>query len=602
MSDDQSRVPGGSTDGGIWQVGLPGPASHAGSPPPAAPLSRSAKPMRQATVPAPRHSRAARWAALWVLPYLVLGVVWAFSNPPASAPDEPDHLIKAMAAARLDIGVPFTGSLGDSPQLVRNASIARTVRVPANLAPDGYPCSQFQPDVTAACLPQGGATGDELVERTTAVGAYPVFLYVPMGLATFAADTPARAFQLARLVSVLMSTVLLYLAVWQLARWLGRGAAVGLSLGLTPMAVFATAAVSTSGIEIMAAAAVAAVTVVATRMPAVLAERSTLVVFAVAGCALVLSRQLGIVTFALLALILLARGGWRVVWSELRRGRIAVMVSVAALGVSAAALAAWELAFDHPVNTGPPLSADAWGAFLDISLSVLHSGIGMFGWLDTPLPGPVVAVWVLLLVGMGGAAVLLGRTADRVTILLSFLAVIAVAYVTYASVFYPVGFGVQGRHLIPLFLIVPMLAGIVVAEQGAPVARRLGIGVGVLVPLAQAVSVYVNARRYAVGLDGPVLFLDEAEWAPRFGWMPWFGITAFAAVWMGVMIVRGGRYPVAVLPVPDVRGVPIAGPSATSSADPAVLPTAGASDIPPVVPAPARGVPAEHPDASHVAR
>ena len=86
--------------------------------------------------------------------------------------------------------------------------------MPANLAPDGYSCSVFQPDVTAACLPHNVATGDELVERTTPVGAYPVFLYVPMGLATLAADSPTRAFQLARLVAVLMSMVLLYLAVW----------------------------------------------------------------------------------------------------------------------------------------------------------------------------------------------------------------------------------------------------------------------------------------------------------------------------------------------------------------------------------------------------
>ena len=139
------------------------------------------------------------------------------------------------------------------------------------------------------------------------------------------------------------------------------------------------------------------------------------------------------------------------------------------------------------------------------------------------------------------------------------------------------------------------------AEQGAPVARRLSIGVGVLVPLAQAVSVYVNARRYAVGLDGPVLFLDDAEWAPRFGWMPWFGVTALGAIWMGVMIVRGGRgrWPVTALPVPDVvRDEPLGGPAATSS-PPAVAPPAGPGAVPPAL---AGGVPGDHPDASHVAR
>ncbi len=291
------------------------------------------------------YPHAVRWALLWVAPVLLIGVTWVFTNPPGAAPDEPDHLVKAIAAGRFDIGVPFTGSFGDDPMLLRNASIARTVSIPANLAPDGFLCTAFQPNQTAACLPAASFGSAELVARTTPVGAYPVFGYIPMGWATLAADSPTRAFQLARLTSLLISMGLLFLAVWHLTRWLGRGAAVGVALGATPMALYAAASVSTSGIEIFGAAAVAAVVAVASRVPATLADRRTLAAFTIAACALVLSRQLGVATLTLLASIALARGGARVIWSELRRGRPAMIIALATICLSTAALAVWEVRY-----------------------------------------------------------------------------------------------------------------------------------------------------------------------------------------------------------------------------------------------------------------
>ena len=39
------------------------------------------------------YPNAFRWAVLVVLPYLLLGVIWACTNPPDAAPDEHDHLI-----------------------------------------------------------------------------------------------------------------------------------------------------------------------------------------------------------------------------------------------------------------------------------------------------------------------------------------------------------------------------------------------------------------------------------------------------------------------------------------------------------------------------
>ena len=51
----------------------------------------------------------ARTAALFVVPYLLLMLAWGMSNPPGAAPDEADHLIKALGVGQLEVGTKFTG-------------------------------------------------------------------------------------------------------------------------------------------------------------------------------------------------------------------------------------------------------------------------------------------------------------------------------------------------------------------------------------------------------------------------------------------------------------------------------------------------------------
>ena len=508
----------------------------------------------------PRHPGAARWAALWVLPYLLFGLVWVFTNPPGAAPDENDQLVKTIAAGRLDIGVPYAGSPADTPGSIRNSSIARTVQIPANLAPDGFTCTAFHPQTPAVCLPTQTTDDGSLVERTASVGSYPVFAYVPMGLATRFADSPTSAFHLARVVSLLMSSALLFLAVLHLTRWLGRGAAVGLALGLTPMTIFAAASVSTSGVEIMAAAAVAAVVVVTSRSPMSLAEPATLVLLTISASALALSRQLGVVTLAFLVIVALCRGAAPVVWDQLRRGRWPMIATLVVVGLSVVAVAIWELRYDHPALTGPVVSAGAFGTFIDQSFGHLISGIGQFGWLDTALPGPAIGLWIAVAAVVIGGAILVGKRPDQLTLIGACAGLVVVDYVTHATVFYPIQASVQGRHLLPFFVLIPILSGVAFTEHlqdGAErkLAKRLAIVVGVVMAALQLVAIVVNSRRYAVGTDGPIWFIPDAQWTPRFGWWPWLTVAALAAIWLASMVIRGGRIPVAALSTPEINHV-----------------------------------------------
>jgi hypothetical protein len=481
---------------------------------------------------------------LWVLPYLILGCAWAFTNPPGAAPDESDHLVKALAAARLDLGRPFEGSLGEDPIAVRNASIARVVSVPARLAPDGYSCTAFQPTMTAACLAAAATPGqDGLVERVTPVGAYPVPLYVPIGLAANLASTPGEAFRFARLAALAMSCGLLYLAVWHAGRWLGRPSSLGIALAMTPMAVFATASVSTSGIEITSAIAVTAVVLVSTRNPASLRATSTSAILGSAGAALILSRQLGIVAMAMLSLVLLARGGFPVLWGELRRGRPALILAAVAVLLSTVFLVGWERRFDHPALTGQVSLASAAAWTRQVPFHV-ESAIGRFGWLDTMLPVPALYLWLAVTACVVGAALLVARRADLATLVLAALWLGLVSLVTYSIVFYPIGAGLQGRHLLALYALIPCLATLVLLERPPPIGRqvqlRTTVIIAAVVPLVQLLAWYANGRRYSVGEGGRWWFIPASEWSPPGGWVAWMlAVVLATSMMVGLLLYAG---------------------------------------------------------------
>lgn len=482
-------------------------------------------------------------AALVVVPYLLLGLAWAVTNPPGASPDEPDHLIKALGAGRLEIGDTYEGApRSDGPIGRRNASISRVVEIPARLEPTGFSCTAFQPATPASCQPDAVDRGGT-VDAVTTVGAYPIFGYIPLGVAANAASTPADAFLAARLVSLLMAGALLFAGAWHLTRWLGRWANLGLFIALTPMAVFASASVSTSGMEIMSATALACVAVVATRRPESLRDGRTVALIGVAGSALVLSRQLGVVSLALLGVVVLARGGGAVIWDEVRHRRAPMLVAAAAVSVSCVVLLLWERAYDHPSDTGGVLDGGAVRMYFDQLYHYVASGVGEFGWLDTPLPGIAIGSWAVLASGVIALAALAASRADRWTLVLAVGSIALTAYVTQATVFYPIGAGLQGRHLLPIFSIVPILAGVAVVELFASsnrldIARRLFVVVGAVMGGLQLLALLVNARRYSVGSTGPVWFFDDPAWSPRLGWLLWCVMAAAASAALLVVTVQ----------------------------------------------------------------
>ncbi|MCW2903390.1 MAG: conserved hypothetical rane protein, partial [Streptosporangiaceae bacterium] len=339
----------------------------------------------------------------------------------------------------------------------------------------------------------------------------------------------------------LMSALLLWVGAAHLISWLGRPALLGAFVGLTPTAVFSSSVVSTSGVEISAAFALSCIGVVAIRRAESLARPRTQVLLAVVGSALILSRQLGVVTFGAIIGLVLLRVGWGPLWSLIRKYRPTFLASVLVLVAAAASIVWWERGFDHPNQTGSAFDSGALGGFSQTAFSIVRSGIAQFGWLDTQLFRWGITAWLLLAIVLIGLAIVLGDTADRWSLVGWLAATWVVAYVTYATIFYPIHAGVQGRHMIPFFMMCPVLAGVVVVEKlqqfSMPAARRIfGITATVMAVL-QLTSLYVNARRYSVGAHGPLFFFGKSQWQPPAGWTPWTLLSILGAVLLAGLIL-----------------------------------------------------------------
>src|SRR6202020_1147126 len=92
----------------------------------------------------------------------------------------------------------------------------------------------------------------------------------------------------------------------------------------------------------------------------------------------------------------------------------------------------------------------------------VRESVGTFGKLTVPLPSPLRALWLVAVLALTVAALAVGDRRQR--LLLLGTAALGVLFPTlfYAVIYRHTGFGLQGRYLLPVLMMVPMLAGEVV--------------------------------------------------------------------------------------------------------------------------------------------
>ena len=475
-----------------------------------------------------------RVPALVVAAFLLLGTAWLVGNPPGAAPDEPAHYLKALAAGR---GQLYLSRKPPSPPAAEPLSPAqrwlvtnqRLVRVPAGLAPTPLACNAFQSEVSAGCLAEPVSLG--ITEAATSVGPYQPFTYVLPGLLMRFASDPESATRWGRLGFWLVSAVLLGLAVFLL--WSpeqGGWSLVGLLVATTPMFVFMTSVLSANGLEIAAGLCFGAALLRLGRP--VLPPAWGWAAAGGSGVALALSRVTGVVWLGLIVVAVAVLVGRSEARAALRRGGRRALTAAVAVGLAVVATVAWEVV----VQPRPRRSLGAAVRGLPGELRELpdtyRQVVGVFGWLDSPLPDETFWAWTGMLLVLLVLALVVGSRRQRLVVT-GLVGGSVVATVALGTANRPTGFPVQGRYVLPFLAVVPLVAGEIVRsnpERLPQLFRALVVPSFAAVAAAvQAVAWYYNSRRHAVGTDGPRWFLGREEWSPPLGWAPWLLVTLSAA-------------------------------------------------------------------------
>ncbi len=449
--------------------------------------------------------------------YSVLALSWAVSNPPFAAPDEPAHYLRALAVGGLSLA-------GDTE-----------VDVPAGLWTSRDPaCNKFLPAQPASCLDTLAGTDRDLSVQSAA-GLYPPLGYLLPGAVARRQSNPQDAVRAGRLAVVAISSFLFLLTA--LLLWspeVGSLSLLGLVVAVTPMVIFVTSMLSNSALETAAGLTFAAAIIRLARQgghaPWVWA------VAAASGGLLAVARTTGILwmTFGVvLFCILVGRSGLRETARVDRRPLIGV---VTVLITVAAANRAWEAAYGVDVSREGPL-AYPWRDKIGEAFSRLDrlapEWIGKFGWLDTSLPKPAVLLWLGIGVAIVSAALVVGLPRQRIALLAALGLSVGVAVLLSATLRAgELGGNVQARHLMPFLVVIPLLSGEILARRDmrGTVAELALATIVLLTTTIHVLAWYVNARRQAVGVDGPVWFLPDPDWTPPMGWVFWLAVTACAAL------------------------------------------------------------------------
>ncbi|HET9692095.1 MAG TPA: DUF2142 domain-containing protein [Acidimicrobiales bacterium] len=438
-----------------------------------------------------------------------MSLVWCWSTPVPSGPDEPAQVIQAAAVVRGQV----------AGRTVSPSSPTTFVRVPASIAALGttpFRCD-YTPTVSGACEPRLPAQ-PSLVPSTTYVGHYPPLYYAVVGWPSLI-DAGRLGVYGMRMVSALVGAVLLGLAVAVAAATGNRLLVLAVAAGITPDAIYLDAVVNPNGLEIAAATAAWAAALACLVVPG-RPRRSLLAAFVAAEVVLAFTRPLspgwavGVVAVSAAVLPAPARQAWRH-----RSVRVALGAVGAAVVVSGAyvLLARSYLIERFPLPSGTS-ELTAFRMVVGAVGSWADQMVGAFGAPDTAAPWLAMAVWG------GGAMALLAAVAvgfpprARRTVIglaLLWVVVLPVAATSHDLRDASIGASWHGRYGEPLAVSVPMVAA-VLARTTRPVVERLARTVPVALAVGLAGTQLYVLRRYTVGMGGGLGLVPSGpgQWQP----------------------------------------------------------------------------------------
>ena len=345
----------------------------------------------------------------------------------------------------------------------------------------------------------------------------------------------------ARAVGAVVCLVFLLVAA-ALAQGAGPWSLVGLLLALTPATLFIAAVLNPSGLELASSLALTVGLLRAARDPLRM-PRWGWVAVGVSAVVVVLSRQEGPVFLAIelvVAGILAGGEKLRTLWRirpRVVRGLCLALVAALIVFVVYARVSGVV----HSTIDFTPLGASIHAGLLQLG-PTLRAAVASFEGGQVLPPRWLPGAWALLILGLFVGALL--RTDGRKRVLLVATTLLAVAYPVFffAWLYRDSGFGLQGRYVLPVLVLTPMLAGSLLDQslsERARIARGWTVTLAVAsVAVLQLVAWCLCASKSA-STGRSLSFLSHAAWAPPAGWTLWAVIAALGAI---ALIAYGATY------------------------------------------------------------
>jgi hypothetical protein len=497
-----------------------------------------------------RSSTRRVWWTSFVLVALLSGL-WALANPPFAAPDEPAHVIRAVA---LDQGQ-LTGRTASRRELKELNLTDRNdyliVRAPEiyGKASDSL-CFVHKETVTAACLQFDGSSRD--ADEGTYVARHPPAYYAVVGAVSWVGRPGTGSVYAMRFITALMGAAFVATAVTALRRSIApKLLAVGLAIAITPMVIFVMSTVNPSAPEIAASLAFWVCGLLLFQHARDQVDKWLVTATGIAGCVLALSRQLGPLWIGLIVLTILGVSG-RTALRNLARSNWARMWAFFVVASSVAQIG-WDLIVKplDVTRSGNARTDDAMTEIIRLTFGQTviryREMIGWFGWLDTPAPALTWIPWAIVL-GLLVFAVAVWVTRRQVAVLLALVvATILVPVAIESATFSDAGtFTWQGRYTLPLAVGIPLLAGVALSttDRGRELATpRFLLFVGAVFAAGQTIAFAQNLQRYTVGYHGNLDFWNGAKWSPPLSSLLLlivFAIVVVAFTWWLFVGVPGG--------------------------------------------------------------
>lgn len=499
---------------------------------------------------APQSSPQRRWPAFppffaFFAIFALLGTLWSLATPIFASPDESAHATKAVAQLRGEFagyereGVRFP--VIDLPNSYRYS--------------EGIVCFVPHPAVPANCGVELGAPDGTPWFGNWVLSYNPLYYYV-VGWPTLFLDGNTGVYAM-RILSALLGAVLLSLACQSaLSRGSRRWMPLALAFLASPMVLFLSGSVNPQGVEITAGALswIAIIRLFESYRDSGHVRSWRLWAPVVVGALfLIEARAVGPLWWLIIAAVALGVVGFGAIRTALADRR--AWPWMGAVLIFAAFSAYWTLKGgsvsgqaaqgDAPHVGGSPI--DGFWATLRNTPTYVEQAIGLFGWLDTPLPGLVLglylaAVFVVVLF----ALLATGRRGGTLTAVTLGVAALVPPLVQAAAVS-RTGVIWQGRYSLFLYLGIVIVACWSLSRRGDPRIDFLSIPVTAIISGVLGVygiAAFVLAlRRYVVGNDTPITGMVHAPlWQPPFGWPVLVVLfVAVTAVFTGVIAVAARR-------------------------------------------------------------